>query len=249
MRISPRTVRPEPVEVRSGLRQAQPERRVGATWRRLNGMGLFIALAACMAWGTAGAADQPAAAPSPYKLVLPAVEGSRLTAGEQYRLPAPPRPANPALAAKPFSKEIDSAARSVNLDPALLHAVIHVESRHQAQALSPKGAMGLMQVMPDTGARFGVPRPDKSVEANLKAGSLYLRTLMQQFDGRLDLVLAAYNAGEGAVVKYANAIPPYAETRAYVPAVMAKYEEWRQDLSVVRQIEYLPGTRLTPGTW
>lgn len=205
-------------------------------------------LASCLAWSSACAADRPAAAPSPYKLVLPA-EGSGLASGEQYRLAAPPRPANPVLAAKPFAREIDSAARSTNLDPALLHAIIHVESRHQAQALSPKGAMGLMQVMPDTGARFGVPRPDQSVEANLKAGSLYLRTLMQQFDGRLDLALAAYNAGEGAVLRHAMAIPPYAETRRYVPAVMAKYEEWRKDLSVVRRIDYLPGTRLGPLNW
>ncbi len=210
---------------------------------------LVLALAAGLACAAAGAADRPAAQPSPYKLVLPAAEGSSLANGEQYRLAAPSRPANAALAAKPFAKEIDSAARSVNLDPALLHAIIHVESRHQAQALSPKGAMGLMQVMPDTGARFGVPHPDKSVEANLKAGSLYVRTLLQQFDGRLDLTLAAYNAGEGAVLKHAMAIPPYAETRRYVPAVMAKYDEWRKDLSVVRQIEYLPGTRLNPGSW
>lgn len=206
-----------------------------------------LALAAGLAWGTACAAD-PAAKPSPYKLVLPAAEGWRLANTELYRLAAPPRPAAAALAAKPFAREIDSAARSVNLDPALLHAIIHVESRHQAQAVSPKGAMGLMQVMPDTGARFGVPRPDKSVEANLKAGSLYLRALMQQFDGRLDLVLAAYNAGEGAVLRHAMAIPPYEETRRYVPAVLGKYEEWRNDISVVRQIEYLPGTRLTPGS-
>ncbi len=210
---------------------------------------IAFALAAGLACSMAGAADRPAAEPSPYKLVLPATDASRLTVGDEYRLPAPPRPTNPELAAKPFAREIDSAARSVNLDPALLHAVIHVESRHQAQAVSPKGAMGLMQVMPDTGARFGVPRPDKSVEANLKAGSLYLRTLMQQFDGRLDLVLAAYNAGEGAVTRHANAIPPYAETRRYVPAVLAKYEEWRKDLSVVRQIEYLPGTRLRQPGW
>ena len=210
---------------------------------------VVLMLATGLAWGAAGAADRPTAEPSPYKLVLPAAEGSGLTNGEQYRLAAPPRPANPALAAKPFAKEIDSAARSANLDPALLHAIIHVESRHQAQALSPKGAMGLMQVMPDTGARFGVPHPDKSVEANLKAGSLYLRTLMQQFDGRLDLALAAYNAGEGAVVRHAMAIPPYAETQRYVPAVLAKYDEWRKNLSVVRQIDYLPGTRLNPGSW
>ena len=69
---------------------------------------------------------------------------------------------------------------------------------------------------------------------------------MQQFDGRIDLVLAAYNAGEGAVQRHSMSIPPYAETRRYVSAVMAKYEEWRAAANVVRQIDYLPGTRLSP---
>jgi soluble lytic murein transglycosylase-like protein len=191
------------------------------------------------------AADRQPVAASPYQLVMPSPESFRVANAEQYRLAQPPRVPAPALAEKPFAREIDAAARSAKLDPALLHAVIHVESRHQAAALSPKGAMGLMQVMPETGARFGVPRPDQSVAANLKAGSLYLRSLMQQFDGRLDLVLAAYNAGENAVLRYAMTIPPYAETRRYVPAVMAKYDEWRDVEEAPRRIDYLAGTRLT----
>ena len=205
-------------------------------WRRL------AIAASCLLLDPAFAAErQP---PSPYRLVMGAADSAPAVNGEQYRLVSARR-APAAFAEQPYADEIGLAARNAGLDPALLHALIHVESRYQAQALSPKGAMGLMQVMPDTGARFGVPHPDTSVAANLKAGTLYLRNLMQLFDGRLDLVLAAYNAGEGAVQRYAMAIPPYAETRRYVPAVLAKYEEWRTAENVVRPIVYLPGTRLT----
>jgi soluble lytic murein transglycosylase-like protein len=130
------------------------------------------------------------------------------------------------LADKPFFREIVMAARAAALDPALVHAVIHVESGHRCRAVSPKGAQGLMQVMPDTGARYGIANL-LTPGTNLRAGTLYLRDLMMMFNNRLDLVLAAYNAGEGAVQKYSNRIPPYRETQLYVRAVLAKYEEWR----------------------
>lgn len=169
------------------------------------------------------------------------------------------------LAHQPFSTEISLAARAAALDPALVHAVIYVESRYHDRAISPKGAVGLMQVLPDTAARYGINNSGNSPKANLKAGTLYLRDLMLMFDNRVDLVLAAYNAGEGAVVKYSRKIPPYRETRQYVVAVMAKYNEWRNveaaavannntvDVGLPQpakpakspQTEYLTGTRLT----
>jgi hypothetical protein len=176
------------------------------------------------------------------------------------RLPAEPatRRAVPVeLAGKPFSKEIDFAARRAALDPALVHAVIHVESRHQHQAVSPKGAIGLMQVLPATAARYGITNPGRSPQANLQAGTYYMRDLMRLFDNKLDLVLAAYNAGEGAVQRYANRIPPYRETQSYVRAVLAQYGEWRRGHDATKSaearhsagpgrviVEYLPGTRL-----
>lgn len=196
--------------------------------------------------GPVCAGEPRAVAASPYRLVMPAPELFRVPNLEQYKLAPSRRAPATAFAEKPFAREIDAAARSAELDPALLHALIHVESRHQARALSPKGASGLMQVMPATGARFGVPHPEQSVEANLKAGSLYLRSLMRQFDGRLDLSLAAYNAGEGAVLRHSMAIPPYAETRRYVPAVISKYDEWRAPANGAVRIDYLAGTRLLP---
>ena len=111
-----------------------------------------------------------------------------------------------------------------------------------------------MQVLRETAARYGVPDPARSPEANLQAGTRYLQNLMQLFDGRLDLVLAAYNAGEHAVMRHGHRIPPYQETQNYVPAVLAKYREWQEPPAVPvpvsasipasLYIEYLPGTRL-----
>ena len=154
-----------------------------------------------------------------------------LTDGAAFRLASAYRPAVvPALILpeKPYALEIDRAARSEGLDPALVHAVIDIESRHNAKAISPKGAIGLMQVMPETAARFGKGFRLAAVDDNLRAGTHYLRVLVEMFDQRLDLALAAYNAGEGAVSRYGNHIPPYAETRHYVPAVMARYQEWKR---------------------
>lgn len=131
--------------------------------------------------------------------------------------------ANKKIADLPFSNEIALAAYAASLDPALIHAVIYVESRYQHRAISPKGAVGLMQVLPGTAARYGIRDAIYQPKGNIKAGTLYLRDLMVMFDNRLDLVLAAYNAGEGAVKKYSRQIPPYPETRHYVKAVMAKY--------------------------
>lgn len=125
--------------------------------------------------------------------------------------------------------------------------MILVESGYNPAARSPKGAIGLMQVLPETAARYGVPDPAHSPEANLRAGTRYLSDLMQQFAGQLDLVLAAYNAGENAVLRYGHRIPPYQETRVYVPAVSSKYREWREPPPTLpSRFEYPPGTFFDP---
>lgn len=208
-------------------------------------LALFAVLAA--PGRTAIAADtNPAAAG--YRLSISDPGAFRLSgtgASERDSREAPAIP--PQLADKPFARLIHSAARDAALDPALVHAVIHVESGYNPGARSPKGALGLMQVMPETAARYGVRNPARSVEANLNAGTRYLRDLMAMFDGRLDLVLAAYNAGENAVLRYGYRIPPYRETQHYVPAVLAKYREWQEPPPASpgrRRIEYLPGTTL-----
>ena len=108
------------------------------------------------------------------------------------------------------------------IDPQLVTALIHVESRFQPHARSPKGAVGLMQIMPATAARYGVtnPRSLLNPSVNIDVGTRYLRDLHDLFPGRVDLVLAAYNAGEGAVIKRGHRIPPFPETQSYVRNIL-----------------------------
>ncbi len=126
---------------------------------------------------------------------------------------------------------IRQAATKHGIDPALVKAVIAAESGFNPQAVSPKGAIGLMQVIPDTGARYGVTGDARRTAAqkladpktNITTGVRYLSDLLRMFSGNLELVLAAYNAGEGAVQKHGNDIPPYAETQNYVKTVLQFY--------------------------
>lgn len=126
-------------------------------------------------------------------------------------------------------------ARRNDIDPLLLHALIHVESRHRTDAVSPAGARGAMQVMPQTAARFGVQTTKHLHEPdfNLAAGAAYLKMLQGEFGGDLDLALAAYNAGEGAVRRHGGRIPPYPETQAYVRDVRAMYGRLRAERDAV----------------
>ncbi len=136
--------------------------------------------------------------------------------------------ANPLLADKPYQGEVVQAAKRHQVDPALVHAVIAVESNYNPQALSHKGAVGLMQVMPETGRRYGVKEKELRLpEKNIRAGVQYLAELIELFDGDLRLALAGYNAGENAVLRHGRRIPPFAETQAYVPRVLRFYESLR----------------------
>ena len=108
------------------------------------------------------------------------------------------------------------------VDPYLVFCVMEQESHFNARALSPKGARGLMQLMPGTSARFGIRRPSDPGQ-NIAGGTRYLKQLIGQFNGRIDLVLASYNAGEGAVMKFGGKVPPYKETRAYVKRISYRY--------------------------
>ena len=117
---------------------------------------------------------------------------------------------------------IKSNAARFGLDPYLVFCVIEQESQFKPFARSPKGAQGLMQLMPGTARRLGVRRPYDPAE-NIMGGTRYLKELMTMFSGRVDLVLASYNAGEGAVMKYGRKVPPYRETREYVKKIGKRY--------------------------
>lgn len=121
-----------------------------------------------------------------------------------------------------YQPMVASMSEQFGLSPELVHAVITVESAYDHRAMSPAGAMGLMQLMPGTAKRYGV-RDAFNANENLRGGTRYLKDLMKMFGGDIKLVLAAYNAGEGAVQKYGNAIPPYRETQNYVRKVLEHY--------------------------
>ncbi len=124
------------------------------------------------------------------------------------------------------SSHIDSLIKQngakYSVDPYLIFCVMEQESHFNARALSPRGARGLMQLMPGTSTRFGVRHPSDPAQ-NILGGTRYLKQLLDQFNGRIDLVLASYNAGEGAVMKFGRQVPPYRETRDYVRRISYRY--------------------------
>lgn len=142
--------------------------------------------------------------------------GPSTAAREPQRLPA-----DQSVAAKRarFERLINAYARVYGLSPQLLHAVIRTESAYDHEAVSRAGAEGLMQLMPGTAARYGVKDSFNPVE-NVRGGAAYLRDLLDMFGQDLKLALAGYNAGENAVIRNGNQIPPYAETQNYVRQVL-----------------------------
>lgn len=139
-------------------------------------------------------------------------------------------PAAPAAPVPAYLALIDQAARTQRIEAALLQAVAGVESGHDPRAVSGKGAMGLMQLMPETARRYGITDPYDAAQ-NLDAGARHLRHLLERYDCDLSLALAAYNAGEGAVERHGRRIPPYRETAAYVPRVIQSYQRLRGETS------------------
>jgi soluble lytic murein transglycosylase-like protein len=116
---------------------------------------------------------------------------------------------------------LESGRRNA-VDPLLLYAIMHQESTFKPRAMSNKGARGLMQLMPGTAVRFGV-NSIWDPQQNIEGGSRYMRFLLDKFDGNVELALAGYNAGEGAVIKYGYNIPPYSETQEYVRRISKRY--------------------------
>ena len=166
--------------------------------------------------------DQPM--PSSFRLL----KVFRGMGGSTRRSPAPSLDAQAPWAERLRAKRqkyapiIEAAARRLELQPELLHAVILAESAYDPSAVSSAGAVGLMQLMPKTAERYGVSdRLDP--KSNVDGGATYLRDLLELFEDNLTLAVAAYNAGENAVQQYGNRIPPYPETQQYVRKVLTLY--------------------------
>lgn len=135
---------------------------------------------------------------------------------------AAPRPFANYRGRKLYEPIILSAAQRHNVDPRLVHAVIRAESAYNPSAISHKGAIGLMQLMPETADRYGVTDPEDP-DQNINGGVEYLSDLISMFSSDIRLAVAAYNAGEQNVIKYGNKIPPFRETQQYVQRVMKFY--------------------------
>jgi len=126
---------------------------------------------------------------------------------------------------------VESGKRN-SVDPLLLYSIMHQESTFKQRALSPKGARGLMQLMPPTASRFGVTNI-WDPKQNIEGGARYMRFLLDMFSGDVRLALAGYNAGEGAVLKYGYQVPPYSETREYVRRIGQRYSLLRNPQAAV----------------
>lgn len=125
-----------------------------------------------------------------------------------------------------YAPYVEAAATEFGLDSALVHAVITAESGYNPAAVSRVGAQGLMQLMPQTAKRYAVKDSFDPLQ-NIRGGTRYLRDLLELFENDVELAVAAYNAGENAVIKYGRQIPPYRETLAYVPKVMGLYQKYK----------------------
>jgi soluble lytic murein transglycosylase-like protein len=136
-----------------------------------------------------------------------------------------------------YARPIQAAAKANNIDAALIRAVISAESGYNPSEISRAGAVGLMQLMPETARRYNVVDA-RDPEQNIRGGAQYLRDLLRMFNDDLHLAVAAYNAGEQAVIKYGNRIPPYPETQAYVPKVMKFYARYSTGYALAGEPEF-----------
>lgn len=153
---------------------------------------------------------------------------TRLVSAPQESAPPAdvPKPPSTLAAKMQYDQIVTEIARIYGLESALLHAVISVESRYSPKAISKRGAIGLMQLMPDIAKRYGVTDSFDPVQ-NIHGGARHLQYLLRLFNNDMTLALAAYNAGEGAVAKYGNRIPPFRETASFVPQVLGFYQKYQ----------------------
>jgi soluble lytic murein transglycosylase-like protein len=194
----------------------------------------MLVLAGCAAWGTPARADIYAYVRPGASVLLTNIAASDRPPSWTIRTgePAPVAQAAPSKARDRYQDEVLGIAREYGVDLDLIHAVIAIESNYVSNVVSPKGAVGLMQLMPPLAKKYGVANAFDAAE-NIRGGVRYLRDLLAAFDGDIELVLAAYNAGEPAVRKYGRSVPPFPETIHYVRSVQRKYRERKQQAGAV----------------
>jgi soluble lytic murein transglycosylase-like protein len=183
-------------------------------------LGLGLAVAAALV-----AADEPDRPPQMVRVVRADPHTGKLVRSVivTAKPAAARKAAEDAVTPRGINETVEAIAATQSLPPQLVHSVIKVESNYNPQAVSSKGAQGLMQLMPDTARRFGVTNPFDPAD-NIQGGARYLKYLLDLYKGNYDLALAAYNAGEGAVQKYGT-VPPYPETLNYLVQVGRQFQK------------------------
>ncbi len=194
---------------------AENFRRTLPSWLATARVACAGALAFCLAgWANSASAQVIEVGPDGARTL----SGPALITPDGVRPIAPPQAAASPGAQPPPAGVLERAGAASDLSPRLLEAIAYVESRFDAAALSPKGAVGMMQLMPATAAGLGVDPHNQ--EQNARGGAAYLRQMLARFDNNVELAVAAYNAGPAAVIRHGG-VPPFPETQAYVAAVMA----------------------------
>lgn len=206
------------------LAAASAGRALAGGWRRAAGWTV-AALVALACLGGTESAQAEVGGPDEYR--VPSLAVLKASAPRQFSRDGFENVVHRRALA--FAPAIDAAARKHGVDPLLMHAVTYVESGYRPELRSSAGAVGLMQILPETARRFGVKDGQRLYQPAVcvQAAAGYLRWLLDRFDNNLPLAIAAYNAGEGNVERYGMRVPPFRETRAYVRSVLGRYEVLR----------------------
>jgi soluble lytic murein transglycosylase-like protein len=191
------------------------------------GSALIAGLLACAATGGPARADVYAYIRADASVVLTNIVAADMQPAWIIRSADPQEALTKPRVRDRYQDEVQAVGREYAVDIDLIHAVIATESNYVSTAVSARGAVGLMQLMPPMARKYGIANPFDAIQ-NIRGGAQHLRYLLNAFDGNIELVLAAYNAGEAAVRKYGRKVPPFPETIHYVRAAKGRYRDRKQ---------------------